>query len=73
MGLSLNNISLGLSGGFLGYPSIVFGTVMGTISGLLIWSSYIVGAYLQSFVLKPWIHQIGSTLLVLIGLYELIA
>jgi len=68
-GLSLNNLAMGLSGGFLGFHPLLFGTTLGSASGTLLWIGIQIGFRLQS-VHTSWIHRLGAATLILIALVQ---
>lgn len=69
--LSINNFSMGLSGGLLGYHSVIFGLAMGLASSLMLWLGNWLGNSLGSKLAHPWVNQAGALLLILIGFSQI--
>jgi putative Mn2+ efflux pump MntP len=61
-GPSLNNLSMGLSGGFLGFHPVPFGIVPGGASSFLLWVRTRIGIRLQSIHIA-WMHRLGAAFL----------
>ena len=66
LGLSLNNLSMGLSGGFLGFHPVLFGTTLGGAGSFLLWAGTRIGIRLQSIHIA-WMHRLSAAFLVLIA------
>lgn len=67
--LSRNNLAMGLSGGFLGFPPMLFGAMLGGASGLLLWAGTRLGIRLQIHH-SSWMHRTGGAILILIALIQ---
>ncbi|BCU80878.1 hypothetical protein JIR001_06610 [Polycladomyces abyssicola] len=73
LGLSLNNLGIGLTGGLLGYAPTFFGLVLGGFSGILLWAGCMLGARVRRiFHPGPWLQYISGSALILLGLYQII-
>lgn len=68
--LSQNNLPMGLSGGFLGFHPLLFGTTLGGASGFLFWVGARIGIRLQSKI--SWLHRLGAAVLILNALLLLL-
>nr|WP_281261205.1 manganese efflux pump [Desmospora activa] len=71
IGLSINNFAMGLSGGLLGFHSVIFGLCMGVVSSLMLWLGDRLGQSLGLKLAHPWVNQAGALLLILIGVMQL--
>jgi putative Mn2+ efflux pump MntP len=71
LGLSLNNLAMGLSGGFLGFQPALFGAILGAAGGTLLWIGNRSGIRLQC-VRTCWMHRMSAAILILIGLVQIL-
>ncbi|WP_240511965.1 manganese efflux pump MntP [Paludifilum halophilum] len=69
VGLSLNNLGMGMSGGFLGYSSLVFGLLIGLASGCTLYLGCHFGQHFNT-TWQKWIHPVGACLLIAMGVYQ---
>ncbi|GGE30303.1 hypothetical protein GCM10011571_35670 [Marinithermofilum abyssi] len=72
LGLSINNLGIGLSAGLLGYNPVLFGIVVGMAGGVLLWLGSLLGQKLQTYPLSKWIYPLSALCLILMGLYNLL-
>jgi putative Mn2+ efflux pump MntP len=72
LGLSFNNLGMGLTGGLLGYEPASFGLVLGGFSGILLWMGCALGARARRIPSGPWVHYVSGSALILLGLYQII-
>jgi putative Mn2+ efflux pump MntP len=68
---SLNNLSMGLSGGFLGFHPVLFGITLGGASSFLLWTGTRIGIRLQSTHIA-WMHRLGGAFLLLIAALQVL-
>lgn len=66
LGLFPNNLTVGLSGGFLGFHPILFGVTLGSTSGLLLWAGTLIGIRQQCNQIT-WMHRLGAAILLLLA------
>lgn len=70
LGLSLNNLGMGLSGGFLGYSPLLFGAVLGGASGLALWLGSVAGGRWSSPTLNRYLYPLSAALLIILGILK---
>jgi putative Mn2+ efflux pump MntP len=71
LGLSANNLAMGLTGGLMGYHPVIFGVCIGLVSNGMLGLGAFLGKRLGSYVGQPWLLQAGGLLLIAIGVFQL--